>query len=193
MESEQEMFYLRKIKELKEIVKQIAPKLPYHNFTHAIEVSKACKDYAILEGLSSYKAFILETAGLLHDIIYVQGRSDNEEKSAGASRKILSKLSYSAEEIEEVSRLILATRSPRSRKDILERIINDADLDNLGRNDFFKKSELLRKEIGADKEKWNNELQINFLSQAKYHTNSAKKLREAKLKENLEKIRRTKW
>jgi hypothetical protein len=31
--------------------------------------------------------------------------------------------------------------------DILEKIICDADVDNLGRSDFFKKSHLLRKEM----------------------------------------------
>lgn len=189
MEKAQELYYLRRIKELTEIVKEIAPKLLYHNFNHLVDVSRACKKYAKLERLNSYQTFILETAGLLHDIVHVQGRSDNEEKSVEASRKILSKLDYSSKKIEEISRLILATRSPRSRKDILEMILNDADLENLGRKDFFKKTELLRKEVGMDRDGWNG-LTLDFLSQAKYYTTSAKKLREAKLKENLKKVRK---
>jgi len=185
--------YNSKIKEIYRNIRQIAPELPYHNLKHLAEVSNSCKRYAILEGLNLRDTYILATAGLLHDIVFIPDRSDNEERSTEVSLNILSKLDYSSKDIDDVSRLILATKFPTNPKDILEKIICDADLDYLGRYDFPERSELLRKEKGIDRKKWYTEIQPSFLNQVKYYTSSAKKLREHVLKENFEKVLKLKW
>ena len=185
--------YDSRIRELYRAVRPTAPGLQYHNMEHLIDVSNSCKRYALLEGLNPHNIFILETAGLLHDIIYVPRKEDNEEKSVEKSKDILLRLNYSREEIKEVSRLILATKYPTNPQDILEMIICDADLDNLGRDDFFRKCELFRLEKKTDKKKWYSKISVNFLSQMRYYTASAKRLRVAKLKENLKKLKGLKW
>ena len=64
------------------IVKEIGPKLPYHNYEHAVEVVDTCRKYARLDDLSEEQTEIVVLAGLLHDIIFIPGRADNEERSA---------------------------------------------------------------------------------------------------------------
>jgi uncharacterized protein len=54
---------------------------------------------------------------------------------------------YSNKKIEIIEKIILATSPNNTPKNILEKIIKDADLDNLGREDFFEKSHSLKKEI----------------------------------------------
>lgn len=179
-----------KIKELYKIVELIAPRLPYHNLDHMRQVSETCERYALMEEIDKRHIPTLKTAALLHDIVYVPGRKDNEEKSVEIARKILPEISYSSEEVENISRLILVTKVPTNPKDILEKIICDSDVDNFGRDDFFEKTELLRQESGVDKKTWYIETTPDIMRHIRYFTESAKKLREAKLKENIEKLRR---
>ena len=56
----------------------------------------------------------------------------------------------------------MATKMPQRPKNLLQQIICDADLDYLGRNDFFILSEKLHKEfieykIACNDEEWKNQ------------------------------------
>jgi len=184
---------LKKITELYKIAESIAPRLPYHNLYHMTQVAGICERYALMEKIDKRHIPALKAAGLLHDIVYVPGRKDNEEKSVEIARKILPEIGYSSEEVESVSRLILATKVPTNPKDILEKIICDSDVDNFGRDDFFEKTELLRIEFDVDKKAWYTETTPNIMNHIRYYTESAKKRRKAKLKENIEKLRRLRW
>ena len=90
-------------------------------------------------------------------------------------------------DIEIVSGLIRATKIPQAPKNLLEEIICDADLDYLGRNDFYEIGDKLFKEFMArgvvgSRDEWNR-LQISFLEAHRYHTTYARKHRRpAKLK-----------
>ncbi len=183
---------IKKLARLYKFIEALAPRLLYHNLNHLKDVAKIAKKYALLEGLNSQDVFILETAGLLHDIVYKPNENDNEEKSVEASKNILLKAGYSLEEIEKVSKLILATKIPRNPKNILEMIISDADFDYLGREDFWERTELLRLEMELDKEKWYSEIEPDFLNKIKYYTGPARTQRKAKLDENLKRLEKNK-
>jgi predicted metal-dependent HD superfamily phosphohydrolase len=180
--------YGEKLKELYDSVELLAPINPYHNNYHLIDVATSCRRYAQLEGQNYHQTFILEIAGLLHDVIYEQDDALNERKSAEFAYNLLYRKGYSINEIKEVGRLILATKMPTDPQDILEKIICDADLDCLGRDDFFSKTELLRLEKHVDKAIWYCEILPEFLTQVQYYTESARQMRKEKLKENLEKL-----
>jgi hypothetical protein len=70
-------------------------------------------------------------------------------------------------------------------KDILEKIIKDADMDNLWRDDFLQSSNNLKKEIEEIKKikilnpEWQHWI-IKFLKSHKYYTNTQKKERDEK-------------
>ena len=179
-----EKTYNERIKGLKGLVEEIAPQHQYHNIRHILEVSDSCKKYAKMEGLSDEDGFLLESAALLHDIYYTVGSQKNEERSAEIGRSILGKLGYNKEQIEKVSRMILATKFPTNPNDTLEKIICDADIENTGRDDFFEKGELVRQELGMTEKAWAS-AQVNFLENTKYYTETAKKYHEEKRQDNL--------
>lgn len=78
--------------------------------------------------------------------------------------------------------MILATQISQKTKNILEKIICDADLDYLGTNNFYKTGNTLFKEfiaykVIANEKEW-DALQIRFLTNHHYHTEFALKNRE---------------
>ncbi|MBR9704476.1 hypothetical protein GOV12_03635 [Candidatus Pacearchaeota archaeon] len=169
--------YNQMIFDVAKIAKRSYPRLPYHNFCHGLEVWSVAKNYALLNQVSEEEKFYLESAALLHDVIFVSGAEDNEEKSAQFAQNFLPDLGYSQEQIEQVKGLILVTKWPTNPINLLEGIICDSDLDNLGGPDFFKKSIELMVEWGAQKgEDWYRK-QLEFLENNHYYTNAARKLR----------------
>lgn len=86
----------------------------------------------------------------------------------------------------------MATRVPQSPDGLLEKIICDADLDYLGRDDFFSIGnkifrEFMARNIVANEQEW-NELQVKFLSVHNYFTNTSILLRAAKKEAHLKQV-----
>ena len=89
--------------------------------------------------------------------------------------------------------MIMATRYPQHPKSHLEQILCDADLDYLGRPDFFEIGATLYKELIAtgrlsSEREWNR-LQVNFLNSHRYFTATAVSSRDPLKKENLTKVK----
>ena len=83
-----------------------------------------------------------------------------------------------------------ATKKPTT---LLEKILRDADLDYLGRDDFHERSnqlkqELMERDMVRSAEHW-DELQIKFLEKHEFHTETAKKLRKEAKSRHLEEIK----
>ena len=180
--------YSRKLGQVALFAKEKMPHLPYHNFSHALDVYSAATTLGFLEETMEEDRFMLRTAALLHDLIVVPGRTDNEERSVELSESYLPRIGYSSSEVQRVGQIILATKMPQQPKDHLEQILCDADLDNLGRLDFLELGEKVRTELGipAD-DKWYHR-QWEFLYNHNYHTNSAHALRDEGKQENLYKL-----
>jgi predicted metal-dependent HD superfamily phosphohydrolase len=168
---------------------KMMPKLSYHNIVHALDVYSSASKLCALEKINSKDKFLIQTAALLHDIIYKFGRKDNEKRSAKCAEEILYSLNYSKKQIKRIKELILATKWPTNPKNIFEKIICDADLDNLGRKDFFKKSKKLLLEWGIKKDKNWEKRQLGLLENNKYYTASANRLREKGKKKNIERLK----
>ncbi len=84
------------------------------------------------------------------------------------------------------------TQIPHKPTNQLEEIICDADLDYLGREDFHEIADKLRLElrehgkIDSDR-KW-DEIQVMFLTQHQYFTETAKRTRQERKMQNLAEI-----
>ena len=182
--------HIREIQQVYETARQGMPSNAYHNFRHAEDVLGTARHLARLEGIASEDTFVLETAALLHDYIFVIGARDNEERTAEFARAYLPAIGYSAEQASKVSELVLATKVPTKPKSLLEQVICDADVDNLGREDFIERSEEIRKEAGVEYgAKWLKGL-IGFLESHKYYTKSAQELRNEGVKANIAKLKK---
>lgn len=180
--------YQKKIETITSVAGELMPKLPYHNFRHAIDVYAAANTLALLGEVNYEDRFLLKTSALLHDIIVVPGLKDNEERSAEFARQYLPKIGYSSDQTEKVGRLILATKMPQNPNGFLEQVLCDADLDNLGRPDFFELGEKVRAELGLpNNEKW-YQIQMQFLKNHQYHTEVARKLRNPGKVANIQRL-----
>jgi HD superfamily phosphodiesterase len=118
---------------------------------------------------------------------------DHEEISAQIAREILPKYQYTPEQIETICSIIKATKLPPNPKTLLEKIICDADLDYLGRKDFIPVSnnlyrELREQNLVGDINEWNR-MQIKFLTNHQYFTQTANNLREVNKQTQIERLK----
>lgn len=163
------------------ILKLLSEKLPeglfYHGLHHTMDVCDAVEKLAFLEGVEGEDVFLLKTAALFHDAGFTKEYAANEIIGVEMSKEILPQFGYSDKQVEIVEGLILATRVPQKPETHLQKIICDADLDYLGRDDFHPIADTLKKELMAfgkitDDKQW-DEIQVKFLEAHKYFTDSA--------------------
>ncbi|MFN5417229.1 MAG: adenylate/guanylate cyclase domain-containing protein [Flavobacteriia bacterium] len=178
---------------MKVLEKKLSPKLHYHSIAHTKDVCRAVERLALLEGVADEGLFLLKSAATYHDAGFVESYDKNEPVGARMAGEILPKYGYTLEHIEEIRRLIYVTQIPHKPTNKLEEIICDADLDYLGRDDFHQIADKLRLElrehgkIDSDR-KW-DEIQVMFLNQHQYFTETAKATRQEKKMRNLEEIK----
>jgi len=177
--------YAGRIEKAAYVAWRLSSRLPYHNFHHAVDVYSAANVLAHMENAGQEDRFLLKTVALFHDVLFRVGYNYNEEVSARWAKRCLPHLGYSPEQTEKAARLILATKLPTHPENLLEQILCDADVDNLGREDFFDRGEALRTELGAEPGiKW-QEAQLKFLGSHRYYTVSARNLRDEGKRRNL--------
>ena len=109
------------------------------------------------------------------------------------ARAALPGFGYLPEDIETICDMIMATKIPQSPKNLLEEIICDADLDYLGRSDFYAIGDTLYRELSEyklimDEQAWNR-LQVSFLSAHSFHTLTNRTIREPVKQKYLESLR----
>ena len=176
----------------------LAKKLPkgmhYHDIKHTLEVYTAVMRYGRMEKLDDADVELLSIAGIFHDTGYIYRYERNEPAGARVAEHYMEREGFSAEEIRKVKSLIMATQMPQRPKGLMQQIICDADLDSLGRADFIRRGNMLRKELEERRKKhfsedeWNS-IQIDFIKNHRYFTRSAKKLRDAGKRRNIARLR----
>jgi len=180
-------------KALKMLREKLPTDLDYHNYEHTLDVLRAAERIAADENTSSEDMEILKTAAVLHDSGYINTRHEHEEESCRIAEKLLSSHGIEQDWIDKVCEIIRATKVPHDPKNKLSQIMCDADLDYLGREDFFPISNTVFKEfkkhgIVKDEAEW-NKLQIRFFESHKYFTATSVRLRKQKKMEHLEMLK----
>jgi len=173
---------------------KLSKDLYYHCIHHTLDVLKVINQYMKREKISGQEAKLLRIGVLLHDIGYTVSIHDHELRGMEIAEKMMSQFGFSNNHIEIVKGLILSTRVPQRPKNKLEKMICDADLDYLGRPDFYKIGDLLYKEMKAysnieNKKNW-NKVQIKFLEAHQYHTDFARKNRQPNKEERIKELKR---
>lgn len=178
---------------LKRLELELPAVLSYHSMEHTRdEVLPAVEQLAAMEGVEGEDLLLLRTAAWYHDIGFIKQLDDHESASVQMAGEILPSFGYTSAHIQVISDIIRATRLPQSPNTLLEKIMVDADMDSLGREDFMSRSERLRAELESlgnvqTDEEWYR-AQIDFLKSHSYITDSAKALRNAGKKRNTEKL-----
>jgi uncharacterized protein len=157
--------------------------LTYHDINHTLDVVRQSERIAREEKVSDEREiYLLKVAALFHDSGFLHTYKQHEEKSCEIFLESSRSYDFSTEEKDLITDLIMVTKIPQQPKSLLQSIICDADLDYLGREDFFSIGENLRKEflhydIVTSNEEW-EKLQQNFLKNHQYHTESSRRDRE---------------
>ena len=119
----------------------------YHQYEHALEVAERSLEVWKKEWLSEQDLELLYIASLFHDIWFVIQYDNNEIIWATIAKNYLKSILYPEDKIKIIEELIIATILWVEPKTLLEKIIKDADMDNLWRVDFFEKWAKLKHEL----------------------------------------------
>lgn len=183
-----------KQKFLQKLKDELPDKLYYHGFHHAIDVYKATCRLARLENITGTELILLKTAALLHDSGFIHTRIQHEKAGCQIAQSFLPQFGYSPTQIHTICQLILSTRINYEPQSLSEKIICDADVDYLGRDDFYEIGATLRDELMIhddviNEKEWQQK-QIQFLEKHQYYTQSARLLREEQKQEYLTHIKK---
>jgi len=180
---------------LERLGRELAPMLRYHCLTHTRDdVAVAAERLADLEGLQGEERLLLLTAAYFHDIGYVERRADHETAGMRIAQEVLPRFGYSEEQVQAISQMLLATQLPQAPLTLAEQILADADLDVLGRDDYWARSRELRAEweffgLQVSDDEWYRS-QLDFLSQHRYFTASARRLRQTTKQQHMARLKR---
>lgn len=168
------------------------PKLYYHNINHIFDVLNSAAIIGENEGLNAEEMKLVRTAVLFHDAGFIYTIKGHEEKGVEMVNEVLGRFGFLQTQIQEISNMILATRIPQSPVTKLEKILCDADLDYLGRPDFYETGnklfqELVEHGVVETEREWNL-VQKTFLESHRYHTAFSKANREANKKLRLQEL-----
>jgi len=178
---------------LDKLGKELSSDLYYHDLNHTLDVLHSAERLMVAENIDEYHQLLARTACIFHDSGMLITYIGHEEASCQLAEEILPGFGYSAGEIAIVNKMIMTTKLPQSATQKLEQIICDADLDYLGRKDFFMISHRLKHEWDIHQIKsitlkdW-YKLQVSFLKNHEYFTQSAQQTRSALKQENLRQI-----
>lgn len=185
--------YLKLRKHVLDKLKAELPQyLAYHGFNHTLDVLNVCEQYIRREKLGQEDRYLLRMGAIVHDMGFLIGPANHEAVGAEMAAVLMKDLGMTQNVIDEVKGLVMATKIPQTPLNELQKIICDADLDYLGRDDYPKISvklfdELKHMNIITTEEQWKN-LQINFLKAHNFHTSFAKTYREPKKQYWLKKL-----
>lgn len=179
---------------INKLERELNPNLHYHSYLHSKDVTRQAERIAIEEGITDEDLFLLKSAASYHDAGFVKQYEHNESIGATMAEEILPKFGYTEEHIQRIKELIFVTEVPHRPQNILEEIICDADLDYLGRDDFFEISDRLRKELREfgklNSDRTWDEMQVKFFIMHRYFTQTAIRTRKKKKMQHLAMIKK---
>ncbi len=179
----------------KYIIKKLESELPllqYHNMEHINDVLRSALAIAKAEQVTDDEVRLIRLAALFHDAGFIYSAKNHEQKGAEMAAEILPLFGLQDEEINTIAKMIIATHIPQSPSTKLEKILCDADLDYLGREDFYEIGGRLLEELKAQgfvetEREWNL-VQKTFLESHRYHTKFSQDNRESRKRQHIDGI-----
>ncbi len=175
------------------LIRNLPPQLTYHGYHHTEDVLGAALQIAASEKINETDVELLRIAVLFHDSGFTELYNNHEEKGCELARTVLPYFGFQKNALDSICGMIMATKIPQKPHTKLEAIICDADLDYLGREDFYTTGKTLFEEFKTfdivNNEKQWDEIQIRFLQSHHYHTDYSKKEREPEKQKYLEALK----
>jgi HD superfamily phosphodiesterase len=166
---------------LSELKEKLPPSLYYHNPEHTEDVIQAAVHIAGLSGVAAGDIKLLRIAAAYHDAGFIHVYKNHEVKSCEIASLCLPEFGFTDDQLALICGMIMATKIPQKPVTFLEKIIGDADLDYLGRDDAGTIAQKLFMELQArdiihEEEEWLR-FQLEFLNHHQYHTGYAREFR----------------
>jgi HD superfamily phosphodiesterase len=122
--------------------------LVFHNLDHTGKVVLHCREMAAWYSLNEPDELILYTAAWFHDTGHLFApMALHEEESVKIMMTFLRNKNMKEEDILKAEQCILSTRIPQQPKTLLEKILCDADLYQLGTEEFKVTDKLVKQEM----------------------------------------------
>lgn len=167
----------------------------YHDLGHTLRVKKAAEELSDAAGLPDDEKEIFLLAALFHDTGFMEVYYGHEAVSTRLAREFLTSKNYPPQKLAGVLACIEVTAMHSKAGNQLERLMKDADLSNLGKEDYFTHLEKLRCEwemvLGHeyDDAEWYR-LNHRFLKNHEYQTEIARELYSAQRADNQKRLKK---
>lgn len=171
---------------------EMPSQLSYHNLDHINDVLTSALRIAETEKINKEETSLLRIAALYHDAGFINTYKGHEAEGCLLAKATLPQFGFSTEQLEVICSMIMATKIPQTPKSKLDKILCDADLDYLGRNDFYEIGNRLYNEMKEQgfietEREWNLTQKV-FLENHQYHTNYGETHREEEKQKHLSEV-----
>ncbi|ASK31890.1 phosphohydrolase [Chryseobacterium sp. T16E-39] len=166
----------------------------YHNFIHTTYTVNKAEEIMKNTPVSKEDQEKVILALWFHDTGYIECAQNHEEKGVEIMKNFLINENYPENYIEDVSRLILATKINYEPQNLLEKIAKDADCSHFASHDYNDISDALRKEWELtnvrcfSNDEWNSGNLDMLKNKHQYYTDYAKENWEPLKQKNIKKI-----
>lgn len=178
---------------LKKLETELSDELTYHGLHHTLDVLNIAGNLCTSLKVGAYETTLVKTAALYHDAGFTTSRVEHEQVGCQIAKDALPNFGYTSSEINLICGMIMATRIPQSPQNFLEEIICDADLDYLGRDDFYSIGASLFQELQnyniLDSQKEWDRIQVGFIGKHAYFTSVCRDMRAAQKQLYLEELK----
>lgn len=190
------MSILHKAKDYVEILfkDKLSSVYSYHNFIHTTYTVNKAEEIMKNTPVSSEDQEKVLLALWFHDTGYIVSPQNHEEEGVEILKKFLQNENYPESYIEDVSKLILATKITYQPQNLLEKIAKDADCSHFASYDYNDISDALRKEWELtnvrcfSNDEWNAGNLEMLKNKHQFYTDYAKENWEPLKKKNIKKI-----
>jgi predicted metal-dependent HD superfamily phosphohydrolase len=150
----------------------------YHNLNHTQEVYEAVTELGKNSVLPDEELEIIQVAAWFHDAGFVKGYLDHEYRSVEIAKEYLIGIRCPRKKIKRITDKIIMTELANTPDTLSEKIIRDADILYIAKEDYFSKCLALRSEwenTGCKKFIESEWLQscLDFISQTVFFTDYA--------------------
>ncbi|MCB0630781.1 MAG: DUF5706 domain-containing protein [Saprospiraceae bacterium] len=187
---------IRKAEEyVRDLLKQLDKRYCYHDLDHTLRVKKSVEELSSAAGLSPTESEVLLLAALFHDTGFTETYQGHEKISCRIAKNFLSDQSYPSDKIERVLSCIGITEVNVTPDNRLEMLMKDADLSNLGQEDYLNYLARLRCEWEDVLQKKHTDeewyaLNYQFLKSHRYYTPTANSLYGRQLEANQKQLKK---
>lgn len=189
MEELRRFFDLQLPKVLQVMREELDVHLFFHDIRHTLDVLEQTVAIGAREEVAPEELCLLKVAALYHDYGYIRGRKKHIDRSVCLFMRDASDYNLTPDQIQRIVSCIRATNFFKKPEGQLEKIIADANLDYLGREDFILNEQTIYLEYLSDNEvanrlEWYEGL-LKFMQSHQFYNASSIIKRSDKKTENM--------